>query len=76
MAEFTELQVLETQITLLERKAELAKEAEKTSISCSRIVGSINSTQGKDGFLATEGSGPNQFHTAAAAGDSGCCTIS
>ena len=76
LAGVTELQVLETELALLERKVEMAKGAEKTSVSCSRIVGSINSAQGKDGFLATEGSGPNQFHTAAAAGDGGCCAVS
>lgn len=72
----TELQVLETEISLLERKVEMAKGAEATSVSFPRIVGSINSAQGKDGFLATEGSGPNQFHTAAAPPKTICCKIS
>jgi hypothetical protein len=72
----TELQVLESEVALLERKAEMAQDAEKTSVCCSRIVGSINSAQGKDGFLSTERSEPNQFHTPAAPGENSCCVVS
>lgn len=72
----TELQMLESEVALLERKVEMAKDAEKTSVCCSRIVTSINSSHAKDGFLVTEGNAPNQFHTAAAPGESGCCIVS
>jgi len=73
----TELQELEEEVKLLKTKEEMVKKAENTSVSCSRIVTSVSSAQAKDGFLATEGSAPNQFHTSAgAAGESGCCVIS
>lgn len=72
----SELQVMEAEVALLKSKVEMAQGAEKASVCCSRIVGSINSAQGKDGFLSTEGSGPNQFHTPAAPGENGCCAVS
>ena len=73
----TELQLLEAEVALLRKKLEMAKKADKTSVCCSRIVASINSAQAKDGFLVTEGSAPNQFHTSAGAGgEKGCCVVS
>ena len=72
----TDVEELEREVALLETKLELAKDAENTSLGCKRIIGSINSSQAKDGFLVTEGNGPNQFHTPAALGESGCCVLS
>ena len=73
----TELQLLEAEVALLKKKLELAKKAEKTSACCSRIASSINASAAQDGFLVTEGSSANQFHTSAgAAGESGCCVLS
>jgi hypothetical protein len=72
----TELQMLEAKVALLEQKVILAKDAENTSVCCSMIVASISSSQAKDGFLVTEGSAPNQFHTVAAPGEGGCCILS
>ena len=73
----TELQELEAEVKLLKTKNDMVKKAENTSVSCSRIVTSVSSAQAKDGFLATEGSSPNQFHTSAgASGEAGCCVIS
>ena len=72
----TDVEELEKEVALLEKKLELAKDAENTSLACERIIGSINSSQAKDGFLVTEGNGPNQFHTPAALGESGCCVLS
>lgn len=73
----TELQLLEAEVALLENKLEVAKNAESTSVSCSRIAGSISAAQAKDGFLVTEGGVPNQFHTSAGtAGKKSCCVIS
>lgn len=72
----TELQLLEAEAALLEKKVAMASEAENTSACCSRIVGSITSSQGKDGFLVTEGSALNQFHTPAAPGEGSCCVLS
>ena len=73
----TELQMLEAEVSLLESKLSVAQKADKTSACCSRIVSSVNGSQAKDGFLVTEGSAPNIFHTSAGGGgDSGCCVIS
>ena len=73
----TELQEVEAEVQLLKAKETLVAKAENTSVSCSRIVTSVTAAQAKDGFLATEGSAPNQFHTSAGtAGESGCCVVS
>lgn len=73
----TELQMLEAEIALLTKKAELVKGADKTSTSAARIASSINATQAKDGFVVTEGSAPNSFHTAVGtSGEQGCCVVS
>lgn len=73
----TELHEMEAEVNLLKAKDEMVSKAENTSVSCSRIVTSVSSAQAKDGFLATEGSTPNQFHTSAGtAGESGCCVVS
>mmetsp|Transcript_127322 Transcript_127322/g.179703 ORF Transcript_127322/g.179703 Transcript_127322/m.179703 type:complete len:82 (-) Transcript_127322:62-307(-) len=73
----TELQLLEAEVQLLKKKLELTKSAEETSACCARIIGSVNSAQAKDGFLVTEGSAPNQFHTSAGnPGEKGCCVVS
>lgn len=73
----TELQEMEAEVKLLKTKLEATKKAETTSASCSRIVASVSSAQAKDGFLLTEGSAPNQYHTSAGtAGEAGCCIIS
>jgi hypothetical protein len=73
----TELHEMEAEIQRLKAKEEMVAKAENTSVSCSRIITSVSSAQAKDGFLATEGSAPNQFHTSAGiAGESGCCVIS
>lgn len=73
----TELQEMDAEIKLLKTKEEMVGKADNTSVACSRIVTSVSSAQAKDGFLATEGSSPNQFHTSAGtAGESGCCVIS
>ena len=73
----TELQLMEAEVKLLKKKLEVVKGADKTSTSCSRITSSIAGSQSKDGFVVTEGSAPNMFHTAAGtSGESGCCTVS
>ena len=73
----TELQLLEAEVQLLKKKLELAKGAENTSACCTRIIASVNSAQARDGFLVTEGSAPNQFHTSAGtAGEKSCCVVS
>lgn len=73
----TELQEMEAEVKLLTAKLDSSKKAENTSVSCSRIATSVASSQSKDGFLVTEGSAPNQFHTSAGtAGESGCCVVS
>ena len=73
----TELQMLETHIRILQKKLELVKSAEKTSMGCSRIVSSMQASQSKDGFLVTEGSSPNIFHTSVGgSGEKGCCVVS
>ncbi len=73
----TELQLLEAEARVLRQKLEIAKGAEKTSMGCSRIVSSVQGLQSKDGFVMTEGSAPNIFHTSAGAGgESGCCVVS
>lgn len=73
----TELQLLQAEVTLLQKKLELAKKADKTSVCCARIVSSMNSAAAKDGFLVTEGSAPNAYHSSAgAAGETGCCVVS
>jgi hypothetical protein len=73
----TELQEMEAEVKLLQIKLEACKKAENTSVSCPRIATSVSSAQARDGFLATEGGAPNQFHTSAGtAGESGCCVVS
>ena len=73
----TELQLLEAEVQLLKKKLELTKSAEETSACCSRIIASMNSAQARDGFLVTEGSAPNQFHTSAGnVGEKSCCVVS
>lgn len=73
----TELQLLEAEVKLLNKKLEVAKGADKTSMGCSRIVSSIQGWQNKDGFVVAEGGAPNIFHTAAGtAGETGCCVVS
>jgi hypothetical protein len=73
----TELQLLEGEVKLLKKKLDVAKGADRTSMGCSRIVSSMQGSQTKDGFVVTEGSAPNIFHTAAGtAGETGCCIIS
>lgn len=73
-----ELQELEKQVRVLEKKDAAVKSAEKTAAGCSRIASSIQSSQGKDAFVATEGGTHNSFHTAAGAttSESACCIIS
>lgn len=76
---FQEIQVLEKHVQLLQRKADAVKTAEKTSVGCARIASSIQASQGKDGFVVSEGGSPNGniFHTSAGTiGESGCCVIS
>lgn len=73
----TELQMMEAEVKLLQKKLDVVQGADKTSVSCSRIASSISATQNKDGFVVTEGSAPNIFHTAAGtSGESGCCVVS
>lgn len=73
----TELQMLEAHIRILQKKLESVKNAEKTSMGCSRIVSSMQASQSKDGFLVTEGSAPNIFHTSVGgSGEKGCCVVS
>ena len=73
----TELQLLEAEVDLLKKKLELAKGAEDTSAVCTRIIASVNNAQARDGFLVTEGSAPNQFHTSAgSSAEGGCCVVS
>eukprot|EP00529_Nitzschia_sp_RCC80_P040062 CAMPEP_0113472212 /NCGR_PEP_ID=MMETSP0014_2-20120614/17394_1 /TAXON_ID=2857 /ORGANISM="Nitzschia sp." /LENGTH=80 /DNA_ID=CAMNT_0000364905 /DNA_START=383 /DNA_END=625 /DNA_ORIENTATION=+ /assembly_acc=CAM_ASM_000159 len=73
----TEVQEMELEVKLLKRKLEDIRKSDNTSVSCSRILSSISSAQAKDGFLSTEGSTPNQFHTSAGtAGESECCIVS
>ena len=73
----TEVQEMEAEVKLLQAKLEKVKSAETMSTACSRIVASVNSPQPNDGFLPTEGSPPNKFHTnAGSGGESGCCIIS
>ena len=73
----TELQEMEAEVKLLKTKLEKVKEAENTSAACSRIAASVTSAQAKDGFLTTEGSAPNSFHTSAGSGgEAGCCVVS
>ena len=76
IAGITNVQILESEVASLEKKLELAKKAETTSVASTRIAGSITSSQAADGFLVTENSVPNQFHTAAAPGEGGCCVLS
>lgn len=72
----TELQEMEAEVKLLKAKLEKAKDAENTSVACSRIVASVTAAQSKDGFLVTEECPPNRFHTSQSGGDGGCCVIS
>ena len=73
----TEVQELEAEVKLLQIKLEVCKKADNKSVSCTRIVTSVASAHGKDGFLVTEGTAPNQYHTSAGAtGESGCCVVS
>jgi BioD-like phosphotransacetylase family protein len=73
----TELQLLEKEVALLKMKFEVAQKAEKTSACGSKIVASVNAAQAKDGFLVTEGSAPNLFHTAAGTqNQKPCCVVS
>jgi hypothetical protein len=73
----TELQEMVAEVKLLHTKLEACRKAENTSVSCARIATSVAAAQARDGFLVTEGSAPNQFHTSAGtAGESGCCVVS
>jgi len=73
----TELQEMEAEAKLLQAKFEKVKEAENMSAACSRIATSVTSAQANDGFLTTEGSVPNSFHTSAGSGgEAGCCVVS
>ena len=73
----TEVQEMEAEVKLLKAKLEKAKNAENTSVACSRIAASVTAAQAKDGFLVTEGSPPNVFHTSAGSGgEAGYCVIS
>ena len=73
----TELQLLEAEVQLLKKKLDLAKSADETSVVCTRIIASIQSKATKDGFLVTEGSPPNQYHTSAgSSAESSCCVVS
>ena len=72
-----ELQEMEAEVKLLQEKLEKVKGAENMSSACSRIVTAITSSQTNDGFLSTEGSVPNKFHSSTGSGgDTGCCVIS
>ena len=73
----TELQEMEAEVKLLQEKVEKVRGAENMSTACSRIVNAITSSQTNDGFLSTDGSAPNKFHSSAGSGgDTGCCAIS
>jgi len=74
----SELQLLEKQIQSLKRKANKVVIADPTSVGCSRIASSIQASQGKDGFVVSEGGSPNTnvYHTAAGTqGESSCCIV-
>lgn len=73
----TELHMLEGEVRVLRKKLAAVEGAEKTSMGCARIVSSIQGSQAKDGFIVTEGSAPNIFHTSAGtSGESSCCVVS
>lgn len=73
----TELQLLEAEIGILEQQASKLQGAENTSAACSRIVQSIQDSEGRDGFLVKQGvEEQNQFHSSApSSGGGGCCVV-
>ena len=75
----TELQMLETEVSSLQKTLKKVQAGENTSVACARVVQSITASADRDGFLIREGGSAeqNQYHTAAAqGGDGGCCVVS
>lgn len=74
----TQLQLLEVELSNLNKTLKAITNAEKTSEACSRVISNIKAAEDKDGFLVTEAGAveQNQYHTAAgASGDGGCCVV-
>jgi hypothetical protein len=74
----TELQMLETEVSSLEKTLKAVNAAEKTSSACARALQIMKAAEDKDGFLVKEGGAveQNQYHTSAGqGGDDGCCVV-
>jgi len=73
----TELQQIEAEIAILERQLTGVEGAETVDAACQRLIASIQSLEGNDGFLVKEGAPAehNQFHTSAGQkAEGGCCS--
>lgn len=74
----TQLQILEVELSSLNKTLKAVGKAENTSEACSRLITNIQAAEEKDGFLVTEGGAieQNQYHTSAGqSGDGGCCVV-
>lgn len=74
----TQLQLLEVELSSLNKTLKAVGAAENTSESCSRVISNILAAEDKDGFLVTEGGAveQNQYHTSAGtSGEGGCCVV-
>lgn len=75
---YTQLQILEAELSSFNKTLKALGKAEDTSEACSRVISNIQAAEEKDGFLVIEGGAAeqNQYHTSAgqSAGD-GCCVV-
>jgi prefoldin subunit 5 len=74
----TQLQMLGTEVAILEKSLKAVNAAEKTSSACARVLQIMKAAEEKDGFLVKEGGAveQNQYHTSAGqGGDDGCCVV-
>ena len=71
----TELQLMESEILLLNKQLDGVKRAENTSTACARVIASIQAAEEKDGFVGGS-SDSNQYHSSTGGGpDGGCCVV-
>ena len=72
----TELQMLEQDVAILKTQLKGVEDADPMSVVGPKLVESIKSKEGTDGFLVKEGGSEevNHFHTSENS-DGGCCVL-
>lgn len=70
----TDLQMVQQEKAILEKELQSVKAAEDTSVSCARVVASVQEMSSVDGFL--EGGGDqNPFISTGPSAEEACCVM-